>query len=107
QNDNGFTWMEDVERAQRLMNRQLRISWPQSADPLRTSTQPGARPGCSVDFPSVTTGSMYQTEWGDRRDVSHSVRPGRDLSGSRSAWDAHIFQRRCHAFSGTPGPYPV
>ena len=30
QNDNCFTWIEDVDPAQRLMNRQLRISWPQA-----------------------------------------------------------------------------
>jgi hypothetical protein len=62
QNDNCFTWIEDVEQAQRLMDRQLRISWPKALARFARQLNP-AHGGMFRGFPLPYYWSMYQSEW--------------------------------------------
>jgi hypothetical protein len=62
QNDNCFTWIEDVERAQRLMNRQLRISWPKALARFARQLNP-AHGRIFRGFPAAYYWSIYQSEW--------------------------------------------
>jgi hypothetical protein len=56
--DNCFPWLEDVAAAQRLMDEQLQVAWPQLLDELRRYAHPlhdemfGARP---ADYLSCAT----------------------------------------------------
>ena len=38
--DNGFPWVEDWGRAQRLLDRQLRTNWPKALEPLARALNP-------------------------------------------------------------------
>jgi hypothetical protein len=40
QRDNGFTWLEDPERAQRLMDEQMRVAWPELLDSIARELNP-------------------------------------------------------------------
>ena len=62
QNDNCFTWIEDVERAQQLMNRQLRISWPKALTRFARQLNP-AHGRMFRGFPLRYYWSIYQSEW--------------------------------------------
>jgi len=62
QNDNCFPWIEDVDHAQRLMNRQLRISWPKALARIARQLNP-AHGGMFRGFPAPYYWSMYQSEW--------------------------------------------
>jgi hypothetical protein len=62
QNDNCFTWIEDLDRAQRLMNRQLRISWSRALARFARQLNP-AHGRMFRGFPLQYYWSMYQSEW--------------------------------------------
>jgi hypothetical protein len=60
--DNCFTSIEDVAKAQRLMNRQLRISWPKALERIRQQLNPlhgQMFRGLGVSY----YWSIYQSEW--------------------------------------------
>ena len=60
--DNCFVWLEDAAAAQRLMDRQLRVAWPELLDDIARQLNPAhvamfaARP---IDY----YWSTYQSEW--------------------------------------------
>jgi len=62
QNDNCFTWIEDVAQAQQLMSRQLRISWPKALARIARQLNP-AHGRMFRRFPAPYYWSMYQSEW--------------------------------------------
>jgi hypothetical protein len=62
QNDNCFTWIKDVDHAQRLMNRQLRISWPTALARIARQLNP-AHGRMFRGFPAPYYWSMFQSEW--------------------------------------------
>jgi hypothetical protein len=62
QNDNCFPWIEDVEKAQQLMNRQLRISWPKALAEIARQLNP-AHSRMFRGFPVRYYWSIYQSEW--------------------------------------------
>jgi len=60
--DNCFTSINDVAKAQRLMNRQLRISWPKVLERIQRQLNPlhgGMFRGLGVSY----YWSIYQSEW--------------------------------------------
>lgn len=60
--DNCFPWIEDAVKAQKLMNRQLRISWPKAL--ARVVRQLHPAPGRIFrGFPVPYYWSIYQSEW--------------------------------------------
>ncbi|MBI4445716.1 MAG: hypothetical protein HY645_07370 [Acidobacteria bacterium] len=61
-NDNCFTWIEDVDKAQRLMNRQLRISWPKALAGIARQLNP-AHGRMFRGFPARYYWSIHQSEW--------------------------------------------
>ncbi len=60
--DNTFTWIEDYPRAQRLMNRQLRVRWPRLSSDLAALANP-AWPSIFGKRPPAYYWSVYQSEW--------------------------------------------
>jgi hypothetical protein len=60
--DNCFPWIEDVDKAQRLMMRQLRISWPQALARIVRQLNP-AHGRIFRGFPIPYYWSTYQSEW--------------------------------------------
>jgi hypothetical protein len=62
QRDNCFTWLEDAERAQRLIDRQVRAAWPARLDGIARSLNPlhdAMFRACPVEY----YWSTYQSEW--------------------------------------------
>ncbi len=60
--DNCFTWIEDVAKAQRLMNRQLRMSWPKALERIQRQLNPlhaSMFRGLGISY----YWSIYQSEW--------------------------------------------
>ena len=62
QRDNCFTWLEDPERAQRLMDEQLRSDWPALLDQIARSLNP-QHEAMFAGFPMQYYWSTYQSEW--------------------------------------------
>jgi hypothetical protein len=62
QRDNCFPWLEDPERAQHLMDQQLRSDWPALLDEVGRSLNP-AHATMFADFPVQYYWSTYQSEW--------------------------------------------
>jgi hypothetical protein len=60
--DNCFTWLEDPERAQRMMNRQVQSDWPGLLDGIAHSLNPAHRTMFAA-FPIDYYWSTYQSEW--------------------------------------------
>jgi hypothetical protein len=60
--DNCFVWLEDVERAQRLMDRQLRVNWPRLLDRIACAMNPAQREMFGP-FRTPYYWSVYQSEW--------------------------------------------
>ncbi len=60
--DNTFTWIEDFARAQRLMDRQLRVPWPRLLAGLAATANP-AWPSIFGKHPPGYYWSVYQSEW--------------------------------------------
>jgi len=60
--DNCFTWIEDVQRAQDLMDNQLRTSWPSLLTEIARTLNP-AHEEIFKDFPADYYWSAYQSEW--------------------------------------------
>ena len=62
QQDNCFTWPEDPERAQILMNRQVRAAWPELLNAIAHSLNPqhdAIFQACPIEY----YWSTYQSEW--------------------------------------------
>ena len=80
QRDNCFTWLEHPERAQQLMDQQLRSDWPALLDDIARSLNPlhetmfGA---CSMQY----YWSTYQSEWAT------------DIMFDKAATLAHLYPR--------------
>ena len=62
QRDNCFTWLEDPERAQRLMDRQVRAAWPQLLNGIARRLNP-LHATMFQAFPVEYYWSAYQSEW--------------------------------------------
>jgi hypothetical protein len=60
--DNCFTWIEALAQAQKLMNRQLRISWPQALARIVRRLNP-AHGQMFRGFQAPYYGSIPQSEW--------------------------------------------
>jgi hypothetical protein len=60
--DNCFLWLADVQRAQELMDSQLRTSWPQRLDELVARANPGIQK-VLTDLPLPYYWSVHQSEW--------------------------------------------
>jgi hypothetical protein len=60
--DNCVTWVEDVPRAQQLLDEQLRVNWPQLLDEVRTRVHP-SHPDLLGKFRSDYYWSLKQSEW--------------------------------------------
>ncbi|OHE89373.1 MAG: hypothetical protein A3G75_11940 [Verrucomicrobia bacterium RIFCSPLOWO2_12_FULL_64_8] len=60
--DNCFPWIADVDRAQRLMDRLLAVSWPRHLDALARQINP-AHSEIFRDFPARYYWSVPQSEW--------------------------------------------
>lgn len=63
QRDNCFTWLEQLEQARRLMDRQVRAAWPELLNGIARSLNPEQEPMFQA-FPVEYCWSTYQSEWG-------------------------------------------
>jgi len=62
QRDNCFTWLEDPERAQHLMDQQLRSAWPDLLNDIARTLNP-AHAAMFQAFPVEYYWSTHQSEW--------------------------------------------
>ena len=62
QRDNCFTWLEQPEQAQRLMDQQVQAAWPALLDGLARSLNPEHEP-MFQEFPVEYYWSTHQSEW--------------------------------------------
>ena len=62
QRDNCFTWIEDLSRAQELMDRLLRSSWPVILNKIARQLNP-IHHELFDQFPAMYYWSVYQSEW--------------------------------------------
>jgi len=60
--DNCFSWIEDIDKAQRLMNRQLRVSWPKALARIARQLQP-LHGRMFRGFRVPYYWSIHQSEW--------------------------------------------
>ena len=60
--ENCFTWIEDLDRAQSLMDQQLRTSWPSCLDQIARYVNP-AHTSLFARCPQEYYWSVYQSEW--------------------------------------------
>ena len=60
--DNCFTWLEDAERAQRLMDEQLKTTWPQLLHDIARGLNP-LHEAMFCAYPIEYYWSIYQSEW--------------------------------------------
>jgi len=60
--DNCYTWLEDIPKAQELMDRQLRVSWPDLLKEIALTINP-AHEEIFKDFPLDYYWSVYRSEW--------------------------------------------
>src|SRR5215471_15918044 len=61
--DNCFPWIEDVAKAQKLMNRQLNISWPKAMARVRQRLNPAHAPMFGGFPASSYYWTRFQSEW--------------------------------------------
>lgn len=62
QRDNCFTWLEDPERAQRLMDQQVRAAWPELLNGIARELNP-LHEAMFRDWPIEYYWTTYQSEW--------------------------------------------
>ena len=60
--ENCFTWLEDAQKAQELMDQQLRVSWPDLLKEIAFTINP-AHEEIFKDFSSDYYWSVHQSEW--------------------------------------------
>jgi hypothetical protein len=60
--DNCFTWLQDADRAQRMMDRQVRSDWPTLLNGIARSLNP-QHAAMFAGFPMEYYRSTYQSEW--------------------------------------------
>ena len=101
--DNCFPWIDDFPKAQKLMKRQLRISWHKALARVARQLNP-AHSRMFRGFWARYYWSVFQSEWGDRCDVPKTLRYRSDLSGFGSPWHSNLLQWRCDALPGTKSP---
>jgi hypothetical protein len=80
QRDNCFTWLEHPERAQQLMDRQVRSDWPVLLNDIARSLNPLHKTMFAA-FPMEYYWSTYQSEWAT------------DVMFGKSATLAHLYPR--------------
>jgi len=61
--DNCFTWVEDVERAQALLQEQLKTNWVQSFDPIIRQVHPLLFSEMCTNYPMKYFWSCQDSEW--------------------------------------------
>lgn len=61
--DNCFTWIEDVKRAQSLLDEQLRINWVQLFDPIIRQVHPLLFSEMCVNYPMKYFWTCQDSEW--------------------------------------------
>ncbi len=84
QYDNCITWVEDLPRAQQLLDAQLRVPWPKLLNQVRSWLHP-LHPGLLGKFRSDYYWSLKQSEWAS--DVLFK-KPA-DLQARYGAWLQH------------------
>jgi hypothetical protein len=82
QRDNCFTWLEHPERAQQLMDRQVRSDWPVLLSEIARSLNP-LHETMFAAFPMEYYWSTYQSEWAT------------DIMFRDRATLAHLYPRAC------------
>jgi hypothetical protein len=80
QRDNCFTWLEHPERAQHLMDQQLRSDWPVLLNDIARSLNP-LHETMFAAFPMEYYWSTYQSEWAT------------DIMFGKAATLAHLYPR--------------
>jgi hypothetical protein len=80
QRDNCFTWLEQPEQAQRLMDQQVCSDWPALLDAIAHSLNP-QRAAMFADFPIEYYWSTYQSEWAT------------DIMFAKAATLAHLYPK--------------
>jgi hypothetical protein len=60
--DNGFTWIEDLVQAQRLLDTQLRTNWPRQLNAIAQSLNP-LHDRLFAEYPTQYYWSVDQNEW--------------------------------------------
>ena len=80
QRDNCFTWLEQPERAQHLMDQQLRSDWPALLNDIARSLNP-LHETMFAAFPMEYYWSTYQSEWAT------------DVMFGKAATLAHLYPR--------------
>jgi hypothetical protein len=80
QRDNCFTWLEHPERAQQLMDRQVRSDWPVLLNDIARSLNP-LHATMFAAFPMQYYWSTYQSEWAT------------DVMFGKAATLAHLYPR--------------
>jgi hypothetical protein len=80
QRDNCFTWLEHPERAQQLMDRQVRCDWPVLLNDIACSLNP-LHATMFAAFPMEYYWSTYQSEWAT------------DVMFGKAATLAHLYPR--------------
>ena len=78
--DNCFTWLEHADRAQRLMDRQVRSDWPALLDGIARGLNP-RHAAMFAGFPMAYYWSTYQSEWAT------------DIMFGKAATLAHLYPR--------------
>lgn len=61
--DNCFTWVEDVERAQTLLDEQLKTNWVQLFDPIAREVHPLLFSNMCVNYPMKYFWTCQDSEW--------------------------------------------
>lgn len=61
--DNCFTWVEDIERAQRLLDEQLKTNWVQLFDPIARRVHPLLFSELCVNYPMKYFWTCQDSEW--------------------------------------------
>jgi hypothetical protein len=84
--DNKFLWVEDWQRAQQLLDQQLRTNWPRLLDALQRQAHP-LHPGHLGRLPVAYNWTVHQSEWAT--DVA--FRSEADLERHYDRWVQHAF----------------
>ena len=61
--DNCFTWVEDPERAQALLDQQVRTNWVEAFDPIARQVHPLLFSELSVNYPMRYAWDCQDSEW--------------------------------------------
>jgi hypothetical protein len=98
--DNCFPWVEDWQRAQQLLDQQLRIEWPVVLDDLARLVNP-IHDELFQAFPTHYYWTMYQERMGDRHRFSQGHSLTRVVPAPAATCHDQIWQHRRAALAGS------